>query len=211
MQHEMNSTAVVGSRSRRRERILLRSVVLVGLQLQLSVSFLIPVPVQHQTGRNFVSRTETTNHDLRSFSSTTALNVWWFGGTETAEQVGQDEDSCELVPVRIERPASNKRRIFGEIVAPVPIEDVWAILTDYDRLAYHVPNLVESKIMRRQSGGEPGDGSFRCRLFQKVRIEGLVSIVLQQSASAVLVLSNRWLYEILNSCYFSLIFLFFSH
>jgi hypothetical protein len=45
--------------------------------------------------------------------------------------------------------------------------DVWAILTDYDKLALHVPNLVESKITRRLGRGEQGDGQFRCRLFQR--------------------------------------------
>jgi len=29
----------------------------------------------------------------------------------------------------------------------IPIEDVWSILTDYDNLAIHVPNLVESRII----------------------------------------------------------------
>ncbi|KAL7578178.1 hypothetical protein ACA910_012612 [Epithemia clementina (nom. ined.)] len=101
--------------------------------------------------------------------SSTALGMWWFGGTSLEQSTLQrtDDDSCELVPVRIERPSSNSRRILGEIVVPVPLEDVWAILTDYDRLAVHVPNLVESKIVERTSGGQQGDGSFRCRLFQK--------------------------------------------
>jgi len=117
--------------------------------------------------RGSASRFESLSRPSQS-SSTTALNVWWFGGTETAETVGQDEDSCELVPVRIERTSSNSRRIYGEIVVPgIPIDDVWAILTDYDRLSTHVPNLVESKIVSKPSYGEPGDGSYQCRLFQK--------------------------------------------
>jgi len=106
-------------------------------------------------------------------SSPTALNVWWFGGTESSSDVNQDGDSCELVAVRIERPSSNSRKIMGSITVPTPLADVWAILTDYNRLAVHVPNLVESKIMPSSSssslsrGGEMGDGNFRCKLFQK--------------------------------------------
>jgi hypothetical protein len=72
-----------------------------------------------------------------------------------------------LVAVRIEKPSSSSRRILGEIVAPVPLKDVWAILTDYDRLAVHVPNLVESRISKRPATGEQGDGSYSCRLFQR--------------------------------------------
>jgi len=98
-------------------------------------------------------------------SSSTALGVWWFGGTESAEP--SESESCELVPVRIERPSPSSRRIFGEIVAPLPLDDVWAILTDYDRLAQHVPNLKESRITKGGNSGRPGDGQYQCRLFQK--------------------------------------------
>ena len=47
------------------------------------------------------------------------------------------------------------------------MEDVWSILTDYDRLAIHVPNLKESKITQKLSNGSPGDGQYQCRLFQR--------------------------------------------
>lgn len=88
------------------------------------------------------------------------------GGTESTEAVDTSADSCELVPVRIERPTPGSRKIFGEIHAPLPLMDVWAILTDYDRLALHVPNLKESRITGRSNVGSPGDGQYRCRLYQ---------------------------------------------
>ena len=100
-------------------------------------------------------------------STPTALSVWWYGGSESTEASVADADSCELVPVRIERPTSNSRKIFGEITASAPLEDVWSILTDYDRLAIHVPNLKESKITQKLSNGSPGDGQYQCRLFQR--------------------------------------------
>jgi Polyketide cyclase / dehydrase and lipid transport len=100
-------------------------------------------------------------------SSSTARNVWWYGGSEAVEPVDQDADSCELVAVRIERTSANSRRIYGEISVPAPSRDVWAILTDYNRLSTHVPNLVESKIERITGSGEMGDGQFQCRLYQK--------------------------------------------
>lgn len=98
-------------------------------------------------------------------SSSSALHVWWFGGTEQSEVNGND-DSCELVAVRIERTSRNSRRVAGDIVVPTRLEEVWSILTDYDRLSIHVPNLMESKVEQINSRGEPGDGQFRCRLFQ---------------------------------------------
>ena len=65
--------------------------------------------------------------------------------------------------------SANSRRILGEIVVPdCPLDRVWSILTDYDRLSIHVPNLVESRVVSVQTPQyKPGDGRFRCRLFQK--------------------------------------------
>ncbi|KAL7516775.1 hypothetical protein ACHAWX_001755 [Stephanocyclus meneghinianus] len=64
------------------------------------------------------------------------------------------------VSVQIERISPNERRISGEMilanndVAPsdgrsfdARIDDLWSILTDYDNLSSHVPNLVESRIL----------------------------------------------------------------
>lgn len=101
-----------------------------------------------------------------SSSSSTALGVWWFGGTEQSDNRNNDGDSCELVAVRIERTSPNSRRIAGEISVLAPLDAVWNILTDYDRLAIHVPNLMESRVLRENSGGYPGDGSYKCRLYQ---------------------------------------------
>lgn len=47
-----------------------------------------------------------------------------------------------------------------------PLEDVWAILTDYDNLSSHVPNLVASKRIQG-GGGNNGDGTYKCRLYQR--------------------------------------------
>jgi len=101
-----------------------------------------------------------------STSSSTELNVFFFGGTPEVE-VTTSGDSCELVEVRIERISANSRRIGGEITVEAPIDDVWAILTDYDNLSTHVPNLVESKRKRSNGGGEQGDGNYKCTLYQK--------------------------------------------
>lgn len=49
---------------------------------------------------------------------------------------------------------------------PVSVDDVWAILTDYDDLSKHVPNLVASRRISNK-GGDPGDGTHRCRLYQR--------------------------------------------
>ena len=125
----------------------------------LSEGFALPMPHQR------LARTTTTTSS--SSRPPTELNVWWFGGTEPTETT--QGDSCELVAVRIERTSPNSRRIAGEITVEAPLKDVWSILTDYDQLAVHVPNLVESRTVPspEPKRGEPGDGQYKCRLHQR--------------------------------------------
>ncbi|KAL9185288.1 hypothetical protein ACHAXT_003065 [Thalassiosira profunda] len=64
----------------------------------------------------------------------------------------------EGVLVGIEATSPNSRRISGEIDMNIPIDDIFSILTDYDNLSTHVPNLVESKVINnggRIVGGRP--------------------------------------------------------
>lgn len=63
--------------------------------------------------------------------------------------------------VRIEAPTINSRKITADIIVNTPMDKVWSILTDYNNLATHVPNLVQSK--RVQVPGEPA----KIRLFQE--------------------------------------------
>ena len=78
------------------------------------------------------------------------------------------------VLVNIHRTSSNSRRISGEMILNnVPIDIIWTILTDYDNLAIHVPNLVESKRVNSNNrifdnnSAHQGDGTYKCRLYQK--------------------------------------------
>eukprot|EP00984_Skeletonema_dohrnii_P000567 scaffold183_cov105-Skeletonema_dohrnii-CCMP3373.AAC.2 len=92
---------------------------------------------------------------------------WWFGGTPSASEISTTGEECELVAVRIEKTSSNSRRIAGEIVVDASLMDVWSILTDYDNLSTHVPNLVASKRISGAPTGNAGDGSYECRLYQR--------------------------------------------
>lgn len=99
-----------------------------------------------------------SNHRIR----TSELRVKWFGGSQ--DKSGGDE----LLGVKIERTSPNSRRIAGEIIISKPMDDVWAILTDYDNLAVHVPNLVESRrVGPTMSNNVQGDGNYKCKLYQK--------------------------------------------
>jgi len=142
--------------------------------------------------------------------------VWWLGGSESTST--NTDESCEVVPVRIDRTSPNSRRIGGEITVEAPIEDVWAILTDYDNLSTHVPNLVESRRVRNNdttrrrfssntntynnSNNESvqGDGRYKCRLFQRgaqkiVGFEFGASVTLDMTEQIMLSNSNSLLQE----------------
>lgn len=156
----------------RRLRPLLIWLTLVVSAPVISDAFLTP----QRSSSAFLDATHTyanTNSPTRKHQiqhpprQPTSLSVWWFGGTEEKESMDDNSDSCELVAVRIEKSSPNSRKIAGDITVAAPLEDVWAILTDYNQLATHVPNLVESKIVSGGNRGSPGDGQYQCRLYQK--------------------------------------------
>mmetsp|Transcript_40949 Transcript_40949/g.87226 ORF Transcript_40949/g.87226 Transcript_40949/m.87226 type:complete len:341 (-) Transcript_40949:805-1827(-) len=134
----------------------------------LSLAFPLFVDAFTAPSRQLSSSHNNINSRTNLLKSSTSLHmVWWFGGTPGApSETTTSGEECELVAVRIDRTSSNSRRIAGEIVVNAPLTDVWAILTDYDNLSTHVPNLVKSR--RLSSGpGEAGDGTHECRLYQR--------------------------------------------
>lgn len=75
----------------------------------------------------------------------------------------------------IERTSPNSRRISGEVIMDTSIDAIWSILTDYDNLNVHVPNLIESKVLSHGSSrvlgssdiGGGGGGGGGPRVHQK--------------------------------------------
>lgn len=63
--------------------------------------------------------------------------------------------------VRIGAPTINSRKITADIIINTSMDKVWSILTDYNNLATHVPNLVQSYRV-----AVPGEAS-KIRLFQE--------------------------------------------
>lgn len=61
--------------------------------------------------------------------------------------------------VVIEAPSMNSRRITADVIIDAPMNVVWSILTDYNNLATHVPNLIQSYLVPNKQGS--------LRLFQE--------------------------------------------
>jgi len=55
-------------------------------------------------------------------------------------------------PVDIRSPGFDTRVISANVRINAPMEDVWSIITDYNRLAEYVPNLVESSLKPSRDG-----------------------------------------------------------
>lgn len=55
--------------------------------------------------------------------------------------------------VRIERPLPNRRVVSCAVAVHAGIETVWAVLSDYGRLAEYIPNLAVSRVRPHPRGG----------------------------------------------------------
>ncbi|MEO1593101.1 MAG: SRPBCC family protein [Cyanobacteria bacterium J06632_22] len=61
--------------------------------------------------------------------------------------------TSEEVSVSTEKVEGRKRKISASIAIPVALEPIWALLTDYDRLADYIPNLTVSRQVEHPKGG----------------------------------------------------------
>eukprot|EP01039_Chlorochromonas_danica_P006969 gene6969-7710_t len=84
-------------------------------------------------------------------------NVRYHQHSEEAPLDFLSDDVC-LLPgaepeVRIEAAPGNARRIYTGVDIEADIEEVWAVLTDYDHLQDVVPSLVRNEVLQRDSRG----------------------------------------------------------
>ena len=41
------------------------------------------------------------------------------------------------------------RRLAAQLLTPVSVDQIWAVLTDYDQLSAFIPNLASSRLLLR--------------------------------------------------------------
>ena len=56
------------------------------------------------------------------------------------------------VEISTEKRPGRERRILASILIPQPVEQVWQVVTDYERLADFVPSLTSSKLLPNSEG-----------------------------------------------------------
>lgn len=84
------------------------------------------------------------NHDKFLFKSTNRLHHLSMSSSNRDDVSSQQENN---VNVSIEAPTFNSRKITANIIINSSMDNVWSILTDYNNLATHVPNLVQSYLI----------------------------------------------------------------
>ena len=55
----------------------------------------------------------------------------------------------QTIEQTMERLLNGTRRLAALLRTPIPINSIWSVLTDYDQLSEHIPNLVSSKVIAR--------------------------------------------------------------
>lgn len=61
--------------------------------------------------------------------------------------------SSNDVQISTEKLKSRQRKILATVAIPQPLDQVWQILTDYERLSEFIPNLTVSRRVDHPSGG----------------------------------------------------------
>jgi len=49
----------------------------------------------------------------------------------------------------VERMSDGVRRLAAQLLTPVSVDQIWAVLTDYDQLSAFIPNLASSRLLLR--------------------------------------------------------------
>ncbi|MBE9064435.1 SRPBCC family protein [cf. Phormidesmis sp. LEGE 11477] len=57
-----------------------------------------------------------------------------------------------VVNISTEKRPAKERRILASVVIPQPVEKVWQVITDYERLADFIPSLTTSKLIPNSEG-----------------------------------------------------------
>lgn len=85
------------------------------------------------------------NHDVLSLTSDATA--------DKSSIVQLSSAMCQQVSVKTEKLTSRQRQIVATVAIPRSLEQVWQILTDYEKLSDFVPNLTSSRLLSRPDGG----------------------------------------------------------
>lgn len=96
-----------------------------------------------------------THNTLSPNPDSAQPDAWTANKRVTAEanaiqDIVQNDGAC--VEISTEKRPAKERRILATVTIPQPVEQVWQVITDYERLADFVPNLSSSKLLPSSEG-----------------------------------------------------------
>lgn len=96
-----------------------------------------------------------THNALSSNPESTQPDAW-MANERVAVEANAIQDTIQndraYVEISTEKRPAKERRILATIIIPQPVEQVWRVITDYERLADFVPNLSSSKLLPSSAG-----------------------------------------------------------
>ncbi|MEM8502880.1 MAG: SRPBCC family protein [Cyanobacteria bacterium P01_D01_bin.1] len=57
-----------------------------------------------------------------------------------------------VVNISTEKRPARERRILASVIIPQPVENVWQVITDYEKLSDFIPSLTSSKLIPNSEG-----------------------------------------------------------
>lgn len=76
------------------------------------------------------------------------------GGDDNSEESEEEIDNVEdIIDLKIEKTGKNSRKITATIEVEAPLDAIWNVLTDYERLADFIPGLAVSQLLERREKG----------------------------------------------------------
>ena len=73
------------------------------------------------------------------------------------------------------------RRLAAQLLTPVSVDQIWAVLTDYDQLSAFIPNLASSRLLRRE-GNRVHLQQEGCQQFLGMKFSASVELELEEFA-----------------------------
>ncbi|KAK4372383.1 hypothetical protein RND71_007767 [Anisodus tanguticus] len=95
------------------------------------------------TSRRFRLATFTPPSDVGSNAT-----VDDYDDGDTRDDTGEEDD--DGVEIDIEKMGKNRRRIRSKVAVKASLQNVWEVLTDYERLADFIPGLAISQLLEKE-------------------------------------------------------------
>lgn len=133
------------------------------LQFSLSKSPHLMIPISHanlihfqafQVPKGLQFRPNKFTHGRKPITVCRAVENITVDADDNSEESEEENGIVEdILDLKIEKFGKNSRRITAKIEVEAPLDAVWNVLTDYERLADFIPGLAVCQLLERRENG----------------------------------------------------------